>query len=901
LVEAQRALQELSPGGAAAAGALADGGSGGDASSCGLLSSGVAGALPAGSSSSARLQEYALRAAPSGGTPTLAALGAVAPEGSATSSSSSSHDALAPYAATLPPDEGALVSRTGASTVVVTRAGALPRALCQTCVARRAATSAVCLTLSPRAPTLVLAAPAPAPRPLAVDPRAFEDDAAFEMMAAYTAEGAAHVNPVTSSPFRWGDTWVHARGGGIGTGRAEVRVPRSRAAGAEVAPAGGGAGALAPVSADRAALLSFHAACNGPRWGVARNWGVGEPCASAWHGVRCAGGRVVELALNLNNVACYGGLNVSTLAGASELRALDLSDNHMSGPLDGEALARALPRLQSLVLSGNALSGALPGALASLTALRHLDVSANALAGRLPDALGALTALEVLYAGEDGLERRNALSGPLPAAWASLTSLRRLSLAGNPVGGSLPRWLAALPALEEVTLRDARLTGELPPWLGRAPRLRVLDLAGNALSGELPDALGAAGAGLLLHLDVSRNALEGTLPGALGALGALRTLRCAHNHLDGTLPDALGGARALVELDVSHNELGGALPGSLARLPALALLRATHNRLSGPFPNWLLNESRSLRRLHVDGNRLSGSLAAAGWTRRLVELHARDNALSGALPDALGALTALASLQLSGNALRGTLPAALGGAAQLARLDVSRNALSGTIPGAAWAGLRELAELHASGNTLEGELPGVLGTLPLLRSLQLSGNALRGGVPAWLATAPSLRAADLSGNGLRGRLPGALWDARAGRVPPLAPRRSHLDEVPRQLNLGLNPLFCPLPPWAHAAVAATCVWVEVMSVTPAAGPAAGGTLLRVRTDWAAPLHGLSCMFSAARVQAVLVPAQPGDAAGEVTCVTPPLPLHQVAPARRTVRLAHEGDPICQFGLPFAYE
>jgi hypothetical protein len=163
----------------------------------------------------------------------------------------------------------------------------------------------------------------------------------------------------------------------------------------------------------------------------------------------------------------------------------------------------------------------------------------------------------------------------------------------------------------------------------------------------------------------------------------------------------------------------------------------------------------------------------------------------------------------------------------------------------------------------------------------------------------------VSANQLRGRLPSALWDAQAQRVPPLAPRRSHLDEVPRQLNLGLNPLFCPLPPWAREAVAAMCVWLELRSVTPAAGPATGGTLLRVRADWVVPpqLDGLTCMFSASsrKEEALLVPAQPGDADGEVTCVTPPLPAHAAAPARRTVRLAHAGEPISQFGLSFAYE
>jgi hypothetical protein len=98
--------------------------SGGDASSCGVAvsSGGAAGALPAGGSSNARLQEYALRAAAPESTPALAA--ALGVGGALEGTPASARDALAPYAATLPPDEGALVSRTGASTLIVPRAGA---------------------------------------------------------------------------------------------------------------------------------------------------------------------------------------------------------------------------------------------------------------------------------------------------------------------------------------------------------------------------------------------------------------------------------------------------------------------------------------------------------------------------------------------------------------------------------------------------------------------------------------------------------------------------------------------------------------------------------------------------------------------------------------------------------
>ena len=45
------------------------------------------------------------------------------------------------------------------------------------------------------------------------------------------------------------------------------------------------------------------------------------------------GGRVTELLLNMNNVACYGKLNFTSLAQVDYLSYVDLSDNFIGGPI----------------------------------------------------------------------------------------------------------------------------------------------------------------------------------------------------------------------------------------------------------------------------------------------------------------------------------------------------------------------------------------------------------------------------------------------------------------------------------------------------------------------------------------------------------------------------------------
>ena len=73
--------------------------------------------------------------------------------------------------------------------------------------------------------------------------------------------------------------------------------------------------AFSPCSEDKSALSDFFNECNGVRWLTRRNWLSGEPCGAArWHGVTCVGGRVTELTLGNNNVACWGKLNLTALA-----------------------------------------------------------------------------------------------------------------------------------------------------------------------------------------------------------------------------------------------------------------------------------------------------------------------------------------------------------------------------------------------------------------------------------------------------------------------------------------------------------------------------------------------------------------------------------------------------------
>ena len=124
----------------------------------------------------------------------------------------------------------------------------------------------------------------------AQDPSSFPDQSTAEMMAQLRKEADAYVNPQTGEALRWGDTWRHEWGGGVGVGRPDRVSRRMMSDGVTmiVPSATEKSGfALVPTSSDRRALEEFYDECNGARWSVQKNWLVGEPCANGWHGVVC--------------------------------------------------------------------------------------------------------------------------------------------------------------------------------------------------------------------------------------------------------------------------------------------------------------------------------------------------------------------------------------------------------------------------------------------------------------------------------------------------------------------------------------------------------------------------------------------------------------------------------------
>ncbi|KVI02471.1 Leucine-rich repeat-containing protein [Cynara cardunculus var. scolymus] len=119
----------------------------------------------------------------------------------------------------------------------------------------------------------------------------------------------------------------------------------------------------------------------------------------------------------------------------NRLISLMLGDLGLPGSVPSSL--RLCPSLQNLDLSGNNLTGSIPGEICSwLPYLVSLDLSNNELTGEIPANLGNCSFLNtVLLSG-------NKLSGNIPAEFSNLGRLKMFSVANNGLSGSIPSGLS---------------------------------------------------------------------------------------------------------------------------------------------------------------------------------------------------------------------------------------------------------------------------------------------------------------------------------------------------------------------------------------------------------------------------------------------------------------------------
>ena len=390
---------------------------------------------------------------------------------------------------------------------------------------------------------------------------------------------------------------------------------------------------------DRAALVAFFNATDGPNWVNSENWLTDAPL-DYWYGVETDDtGRVVVLSLagNLDNWP-------------------DVTPHGLEGPIPPEI--GSLGHLERLVLDNNALTGPIPAEIGNLGNLKRLYLNSNGLTGPVPVQLGGLASLERLYLDN------NDLTGPIPTELGNLGNLKRLYLNSNGLTGSIPTQLGGLADLERLYLDSNGLTGPIPAELGNLGNLKRLYLYSNHLTGPIPTELGSLAN--LERLNLRSNGLTGPIPPGIGSLGSLVDLDLRDNRLSDAIPSSFL-LRALDSFHIRGNE-SLCVPGISA------------------FATWLEEiEHRDSEAISCNADdvaaltQLYEAAGGSGWENSDGWLG--DFALDawfGVSADSLGRVTAL---DLSYNGLTGRLPGYFGDLARLTELRITGNSdLSGRLP-----------------------------------------------------------------------------------------------------------------------------------------------------------------------------------------------------------------------------
>ncbi|XP_078180403.1 cuscuta receptor 1-like [Carex rostrata] len=453
-----------------------------------------------------------------------------------------------------------------------------------------------------------------------------------------------------------------------------------------------------------------------------------------------------------------------------KLSELDISNNHLSEELPAN-ISMKLPNLISLNLSKNYFHGPLP--LISTNNIYILDLSFNNLTNDIqnnfprirPNILsilnlsfnkfyGSFTSSFNFTQAARLLINDNNISGEIPFSICN-TSFNVLDLSNNELNGVLPDCIGNARQYHHVypimlKLSGNNLEGSLPLEICVAPNLWLLDLSDNKFSGSIPPCSNHSD---LQIVDLSQNNLTGNFPLTWLNISNIYSIDIQENHLFGELPSWIGKESTLRMLQARENLFGGPIPLQICQLKYLRILDLSHNNLSGEIPSCIINmgstadDSSSLGIVDVwiTGAELNFSddnfLLRTAYFASLDVIESKNFGLElmskGRLDFYLKEiLLIMCIIDLSSNKLVGSIPEDIGRMNSLITLNLSNNHLSGAIPNSI-SNLHQLESMDLSHNSLTGEIPRELTKLTSLESFSVAYNNLSGpilGVEAQFST-----------------------------------------------------------------------------------------------------------------------------------------------------------------------
>ncbi|GJN19025.1 hypothetical protein PR202_gb06256 [Eleusine coracana subsp. coracana] len=433
---------------------------------------------------------------------------------------------------------------------------------------------------------------------------------------------------------------------------------------------------------------------------------------------------------------CYNKFSGSIppgLRSCSEIRVFKAGHNNLSGTLPDELFGAT--SLECLSFASNSLQGILDGKqIVKLSNLVILDLGENKFSGTIPDSICQLKRLEELHLDY------NTMSGELPSTFNNCTNLITMDLKGNNFSGELSKVnFSSLPNLKTLDLMQNNFSGTIPESIYSCQNLTALRLSSNKFHGQISKGLRNLKHLSFLSLTYNnltdiRNALQ-----TLRSCKNLTTLLLGHNFMNKIMPSdtRIDGFETLQVLDFGNCLLSGKIPLWVSKLAKLNILVLRGNKLSGSIPTWI-NTLNFLFHLDISNNSLTGKIPKdsmnmpmlisdrivanldpsvfdlpvyEGLSRQYrtttalpIVLNLSSNNFTGEIPQEIGQLKALFSLDISFNHLAGPIPLSICNLTNLQMLDLSNNNLTGRIP-AGLENLHFLSTFNVSNNDLEGPIP----------------------------------------------------------------------------------------------------------------------------------------------------------------------------------------------------
>ncbi|KAJ0586885.1 putative leucine-rich repeat-containing, plant-type, leucine-rich repeat domain superfamily [Helianthus annuus] len=356
------------------------------------------------------------------------------------------------------------------------------------------------------------------------------------------------------------------------------------------------------------------------------------------------------------------------LQSQKDLRALDISNAGISSPMP-ESFLRSFSNLMFLNMSNNHIRGPLTFSGIPAT-LDIIDISSNGFGGSLHPFLCSSGATRTFYLNLEN----NHLSGDIPECWEKWPRLKTLNLGNNSLSGEIPRTLGSLP-LQHINMRGNKISGRLHSSLMNLTKLGILELGRNELTGSIPTWIGAK-------------------------LTRLRILNLRSNRFDGNIPHELCHIRHIQILDLAHNNLSGNIPRCFNNFSILSGIES-NSRDDFAYISIVGLESPIAGDSLVTNGR-EDTYSSILPLVMLIDLS--SNNLTGYIPSELMSLLVLKSLNLSRNQLSGSIPEKIGNMKELISLDLSLNRFSGELP-MSLSSLHFLSSFNVSFNNLTGRIP----------------------------------------------------------------------------------------------------------------------------------------------------------------------------------------------------